>query len=224
MPMIGQRFIQTVKGYLPVQPLPWKRGPSIWLLSQTPWKCRMIMPLCLTSIYKWKWWPPKQMNETWTQLWERSFSTPELPKGNLAEPHYTQGHNQRDVESARCQGALAERLISRCDVKNTTLFCHLLLLAELWRTAWTLFKLLSIPLPITFFELGSAIFLLTLALIHFACIQWLYMSNICNLLIYFLKIHPCKMVKYKFCSFLQSYNHSPLRFHAVVLLSRTWVC
>lgn len=45
------------------------------------------------------------------------------------------------------------RLISRWDVKNTTLFYHLLLLAELWRTAWTTFKLLSIPLPITFLEL-----------------------------------------------------------------------
>lgn len=51
------------------------------------------------------------------------------------------------------RGASAERLIGRCDVKNTTLFCHLLLLAELWRTAWTLFKLLSIPLPITFLDL-----------------------------------------------------------------------
>lgn len=144
--------MQTVKGYLPVQHLPWKRGPSTWLLSQTLWKCRMIMPPYSMFIYKWKWWPPKQMGETCTLSWEK-FLHSRITQRNSAEPHDAESNNQLDLGVCEISRALVHGLISRCDVKNTTIFCHLLLLAELWRTAWTIFKLLSLPLPITFLDL-----------------------------------------------------------------------
>lgn len=63
------------------------------------------------------------------------FLQSRITQRNLAEPHDTQSNDQLDLGVRDVRGTLDHRLTSRCDVKNTTLLCPLLLLAELWRTA-----------------------------------------------------------------------------------------
>lgn len=116
-----------------------------------------------------------------------------ITKKNLAEPHDTPSTNQRDLGVCEMSGepsSIGWSADVMWKIPHYSVICCCLLnceeLHELYLSCF-LYHCQSL------FGLESAIFLLTLALFHFACLQWLYISNICNLLIFF-RIHPCKMV------------------------------
>lgn len=154
--MTGLRFIQTAKGYLPAQPSPWKREPSTWLLSQTPWKCRTTTPLCWTSIYN------ESGNHLSTWMGPQHSYGRDLPhcrirRGTGLSPS-THSKNPLDLEAREMSGAPWSMADQQVDVKPPR--CSVAAVAcWLWRTAWTVLKLLFYTVANHLSGLGSAIFL-----------------------------------------------------------------
>lgn len=147
--MTGLPFTQTAKGYLPVQPSPWKRGPSTWRLSQTPWTCRM-MPLCWTSIYKWKRQPPEHVSGTWTQPWEGTSPTAEFLRRTGLNPS-THSKTQLDLEARKMPGSLGPWPIRRWMWKSHTV-PWVLLLADHEDLHDLCLSRFSTPWPITLLD------------------------------------------------------------------------
>lgn len=99
----------------------------------------------------------------------KKFLHSRITQRKTSTPLHTQNHNQLDLEFGKMSGELLmERLISRCETPQSSGILLLSLNCE---------ELHELCLSCVFYTIanhlfgpGNAIFLLTLALFHFACI------------------------------------------------------